>query len=251
MLKKRIIPCLDIQNGRVVKGVQFLGLRDAGDPLELAAKYETEGADELIFLDITAGIERRVMLLPLVRLLASNLSIPFTVGGGIKTLDDAKQVFDNGADKISINSAAYRNPSLISEIANRFGSQAVVVAVDAKKTNEGWMVALDGGRTITDRKVLNWCLEAQKMGAGEILLTSMEGDGSKEGFSIDLLKEISSSLNIPVIASGGAGKKEHFLDVFKKTDSGAALAASLFHFDELGIPELKNYLNDNQVEIRL
>ena len=251
MLKKRIIPCLDIQNGRVVKGVQFLGLRDAGDPLELAVKYAEEGADELVFLDITAGIEQRATLLPLVRSLASNLSIPFTVGGGIKTLNDAMQVFDNGADKISINTAAFREPHLIYEIANRYGSQAVVVAVDAKKTPEGWLVALAGGRTVTESMVLEWCKQAEEMGAGEILLTSMEGDGSKKGFSIDLLAEVSTEVSIPVIASGGAGKLEDFLAVFEDTSCGAALAASLFHFGEMRIPDLKQYLRKNNIEVRL
>lgn len=250
MLKKRIIPCLDIKDGRTVKGVNFVDIRDAGDPIELAKRYVLDGADELVFLDITATIEKRKTLSELVSKIAKEINIPFTVGGGINSLEDAQMVIKAGADKISINSSAVKNPHLISEIANEFGSQCVVVAIDTKYDNGEWTVFVSGGKIPTGIKALDWAKQAEQLGAGEILLTSMNSDGTKNGFSIDILSTISEALNIPVIASGGAGSMEHFKEVFEKTQVSAALAASVFHFGEIPIPQLKHYLKSKNIQIR-
>jgi cyclase len=250
MLKKRIIPCLDIKDGRTVKGVNFVDIRDAGDPIELAKRYVLDGADELVFLDITATIEKRKTLSELVRKIAKEINIPFTVGGGINSLEDAKMVIKSGADKISINSSAVKNPHLISEIAKEFGSQCVVVAIDTKYDNGEWTVFVSGGKIPTGIKALDWAKQAEQLGAGEILLTSMNNDGTKSGFSIDILSTISQALNIPVIASGGAGSVEHFKEVFENTKVSAALAASVFHFGEIPIPQLKHYLKSKNIQIR-
>lgn len=251
MLAKRIIPCLDIKDGRTVKGVNFVNLRDAGDPVELGARYAQECADELVFLDITATNERRKTLTNLVREIAKMVNIPFTVGGGISSIDDVSELLAAGADKISINSAAVRRPQLINELAMEFGSQCVVVAIDAKEEANDCWVYLNGGRLKTEKKAAKWAVEVEQRGAGEILLTSMNHDGSKNGFAIGLTKNISESVNIPVIASGGAGKKEHFTEVFQKGKADAALAASIFHFGEIPLPELKNYLVEQGIAIRL
>jgi len=250
MLKKRIIPCLDIKDGRVVKGVNFVGLTDAGNPVELAARYAAEGADELVFLDITATVEKRKTLVGLVTEVASQINIPFTVGGGINTAADAEYLIRSGADKISLNSSAIKNPQLIKEIADNLGCQAVVVAIDAKRTNGFWEVYVSGGRTATGLSVTEWAQQAEQLGAGEILLTSMDKDGTKSGFAIDLLNEVCVVTSIPVIASGGAGSREHFAEVFSNTEATAALAASLFHYGELAIPDLKNYLKQLNIPIR-
>ncbi len=251
MLTKRIIPCLDIKDGRTVKGTNFLELRDAGDPVELAMRYCEEGADELVFLDITATTEKRKTLAALVRDIATHINIPFTVGGGINTVDDVRVLLDNGADKISVNTSAVKRPELINELAMQFGSQCVVVAIDAKLINDTWMVVTHGGRTPTSLSALDWAKEAEARGAGEILLTSMENDGTKNGFALDITKTISEALAIPVIASGGAGQMEHFSDVFKIAHADAALAASIFHFREIPVQELKRYLQDQQIPVRL
>lgn len=250
MLTKRIIPCLDIKDGRTVKGVNFVDLRDAGDPVELGAAYAKQGADELVFLDITATVERRRTLSELVKKIALHLNIPFTVGGGIKSINDVSVLLNNGADKISINTAAVKRPELIDELAQNFGSQCVVLAVDTRFDGSDWFVYLNGGRTPTEIKSYDWILEVQERGAGEILLTSMNHDGTKNGFAVDLTKRISEAVNIPVIASGGAGKKEHFTEIFTKGKADAALAASIFHFGEIPIPELKQYLKQNNIPIR-
>jgi cyclase len=250
MLKKRIIPCLDIQDGRTVKGINFLNIRDAGDPIELAKRYVQDGADELVFLDITATIEKRKTLSELVRKIAKEINIPFTVGGGINSLEDAKAVILAGADKVSINSSAVKNPKLIEEIANEFGNQCVVVAIDTKKENDIWTVFVHGGKTPTGIKTSDWAKQVEVLGAGEILLTSMNNDGTKNGFALDISNEISNLVNIPVIASGGAGSKVHFKDVFEQTQVSAALAASIFHFGEIPIPELKSYLKTNNIAVR-
>ena len=250
MLKKRIIPCLDIKDGRTVKGINFVDIKDAGDPIELAKKYILEGADELVFLDITATIEKRKTLAVLVEKIAKEINIPFTVGGGINNVEDAANIIKAGADKISINSSAVKNPSLIKEIAERFGSQAVVVAVDTKFENDDWFVYVNGGKVATGITTLDWVKQAEQLGAGEILLTSMNNDGTKQGFAIDITNAVSASINIPVIASGGAGTKEHFVDVFKYTKATGALAASIFHFGEIPIPVLKQYLKDQNINIR-
>lgn len=250
MLKKRIIPCLDIKEGRVVKGVNFVGLTDAGNPVELAARYAAEGADELVFLDITATVEKRKTLAGLVTEVASQINIPFTVGGGINTAADAEYLVRSGADKISLNSSAVKNPQLIKEIAANLGCQAVVVAIDAKRTNGLWEVYISGGRTATGLSVTEWAQQAEQLGAGEILLTSMDKDGTKSGFALDLLKDVSAVTSIPVIASGGAGSREHFVEVFTQTEATAALAASLFHYGELAIPDLKRYLKQQNIPIR-
>jgi imidazole glycerol-phosphate synthase subunit HisF len=250
MLKKRIIPCLDIANGRTVKGVNFVDIRDAGDPIELAKRYVEEGADELIFLDITATLEKRKTLVALVTQIASAINIPFTVGGGINSLEDAKAVILAGADKVSINSAAIKNPQLITDISRHFGNQCVVVAMDVKNTNGNWKVFSHGGKIPTDLDALDWALEAERRGAGEILLTSMNNDGTKSGFAIDITNTISELLKIPVIASGGAGTLQHFKEVFQETKAGAALAASIFHFGEIPIPQLKNYLQTQKIPVR-
>ena len=250
MLKKRIIPCLDIKDGRTVKGINFVDIKDAGDPIELAKKYILEGADELVFLDITATIEKRKTLAVLVEKIAKEINIPFTVGGGINTVEDAATIIKAGADKISINSSAVKNPSLIKEIADRFGSQAVVVAVDTKFENNNWFVYVNGGKVATGITTIDWVKQAEQLGAGEILLTSMNNDGTKQGFAIDITNAVSASINIPVIASGGAGTKEHFVDIFKNTKATGALAASIFHFGEIPIPVLKQYLKEQNINIR-
>jgi cyclase len=251
MLSKRIIPCLDIKDGRTVKGIKFKNLIDAGDPVELAKRYVKEGADELVFLDITATIEKRKTLVELVRRVAENINIPFTVGGGINSREDVSLLLHAGADKVSFNSAAVRRPELIRELSDEFGSQCIVVAIDAKLVKGEWKVFLDGGSTPSDYYAISWAIEAEKMGAGEILLTSMNHDGSKSGFALDLTKAVSSTVNIPLIASGGAGNKEDFLAVFKEGQADAALAASIFHFSEVGIPELKLFLSEQDINVRL
>lgn len=252
MYAKRIIPCLDVKNGRVVKGVSFVDLRDAGDPVECAAAYDRAGADELVLLDITATHEGRGTMMDIVERVAKTVFIPFTVGGGIRTTDDFKELLRAGADKISVNSAAVRNPDLINEAAEKFGSQCVVCAIDAKRReNSGWEVYLNGGRIPTGIDAVEWAKEAYKRGAGEILLTSMDCDGQKNGYDIELTHAVSTAVGIPVIASGGAGKKEHFYDAFTKGAADAVLAASLFHFNELPIPELKKHLRENGVSVRM
>jgi len=251
MLKRRIIPCLDIKNGRTVKGINFINLRDAGDPVELAKIYVEQGADELAFLDITATVEKRKTFAELVERIAAEINIPFTVGGGIDNVDDVSLLIGAGADKITINSSAVKRPGLISEIAAEFGSQCVVVAIDTKKSDDGWIVYVNGGRTETKLNAVEWAMKAEELGAGEILLTSMNSDGTKEGFATDITSEISSRVNIPVIASGGAGRMEHFRDVFFNTGCSAALAASIFHFGEIDIRDLKRYLNNEKISVRL
>ncbi len=252
MYAKRIIPCLDVKNGRVVKGVSFVDLVDAGDPVQCAAAYDKQGADELVLLDITATHEGRSTMIDIVEKVAKTVFIPFTVGGGIKKVDDFKELLRAGADKISVNSAAVRNPDLISDAAYKFGSQCVVCAVDAKKNSENsWEVYLNGGRIPTGIDAVKWAVEAEKRGAGEILLTSMDCDGQKNGYDIELTKAVSKSVGIPVIASGGAGRAEHFYDAFTAGKADAVLAASLFHFNELPIPELKKYLNGKNIPVRL
>jgi len=250
MLKKRIIPCLDIKEGRTVKGINFVDIRDAGDPVELAKRYVLENADELVFLDITATLEKRKTLAALVEKVAREINIPFTVGGGINSLEDARIVIKSGADKVSINSAAVKSPSLITKIANEFGSQCVVVAIDTRFENNEWIVYVSGGTKATTLKAVDWALEAEGRGAGEILLTSMNHDGTKDGFAIDITKMVSDAVNIPVIASGGAGKKEHFREVFEKTRASAALAASIFHYGEVSIVDLKDYLRVSDIAVR-
>jgi len=250
MLKKRIIPCLDIKNGRTVKGVNFIDIRDAGDPVELAKKYSNEGADELVFLDITATDEKRKTLSDLVKRIAAEINIPFTVGGGINSLEDVEAVIKAGADKVSLNSSAVKNPGLISEIANRYGSQCVVVAIDVKFVENEYRVFVNGGKIDTKLLAIDWAKRAEELGAGEILLTSMNNDGTKSGFELNITKQICDSINIPVIASGGAGTREHFRDVFLKTKASGGLAASIFHYNEISIAELKNYLKNQNIPIR-
>ena len=252
MYAKRIIPCLDVKNGRVVKGVSFVDLRDAGDPVECAAAYDKAGADELVLLDITATHEGRGTMIEIVERVAKTVFIPFTVGGGIRTTEDFKELLRAGADKISVNSAAVRNPELLNEAAEKFGSQCVVCAIDAKRRETGgWEVYLNGGRIPTGIDAVEWAKEAYARGAGEILLTSMDCDGQKNGYDIELTHAISTSVGIPVIASGGAGRKEHFYDAFTKGAADAVLAASLFHFNELPIPELKTYLREKGISVRM
>ncbi|WP_422003853.1 imidazole glycerol phosphate synthase subunit HisF [Roseivirga pacifica] len=251
MLTKRIIPCLDIKDGRTVKGVNFVELRDAGDPVELAAQYAREGADELVFLDITATVEKRKTLVELVKRVAAEINIPFTVGGGISTKEDVSALLDAGADKISINSSAVKRPELINELALEFGSQCVVVAIDTRLVNGEHIVHVRGGRTATELRTISWAKEVQDRGAGEILLTSMDHDGTKAGFADALTAQVSEMLSIPVIASGGAGAMNHFVDSFTKGKSDAALAASIFHFGEISIPALKNYLNTENIPVRI
>ena len=252
MLTKRIIPCLDIKDGRTVKGINFEQIRDAGDPVELAAIYAEQGADELVFLDITATVERRKTLSELVNKIAHKINIPFTVGGGIKTEEDVHTLLQNGADKISINTAAFNNPSIIQSFAKNFGSQCVVLAIDAKYEADGkWYVYLNGGRVKTDKLVEDWAKEAVDLGAGEILLTSMNHDGTKQGFALDITAQLSENLPVPIIASGGGGNQQHFYDVFTKGKADAALAASIFHYKEVAIPDLKKYLHQQQISIRL
>jgi imidazole glycerol-phosphate synthase subunit HisF len=249
---RRIIPCLDIKDGRTVKGVNFVDIRDAGDPVALASLYAQQGADELVFLDITATVERRKTLASLVNDVASTINIPFTVGGGIQNVADVELLLKNGADKISVNSAAVKNPSILTEMSNAFGSQCVVLAIDTKKENDGeWYVYLNGGRTATGIKTIEWAKQAADAGAGEILLTSMNNDGTKNGFALDITRSLSGSLMIPVIASGGAGTKEHFTAVFQDAKADAALAASIFHFGEIAIPDLKQYLAQQKIPVRL
>ncbi|HEY5371045.1 MAG TPA: imidazole glycerol phosphate synthase subunit HisF [Hanamia sp.] len=252
MLAKRIIPCLDIRNGRTVKGVNFKNIRDAGDPVELALYYSKQGADELVFLDITATIEKRKTLVELVKKVAANINIPFTVGGGINSVENASELLQNGADKISVNSAAFKSPDLINQMAKEFGNQCVVLAIDTKKESDGnWYVYLNGGRLKTDKLAYDWAKEGIDLGAGEILLTSMNNDGTKHGFAEDITSLLSSNLSVPIIASGGAGNMVHFEDVFNKANADAALAASVFHFGEIKIPELKSYLSTKNINVRL
>ena len=253
MFTKRIIPCLDVKDGRVVKGVNFVDLRDAGDPVEIAAAYDKAGADEVVFLDITASSDHRNTVVDMVRRVAKQVFIPFTVGGGIRTVDDFKALLREGADKISVNSAAIDNPRLISDAADKFGSQCVVVAIDAKKRADGsgFNIFKHGGRLDCGIDAVEWAIKCEKLGAGEILLTSMDQDGTKAGFDLELTKAISSSVNIPVIASGGAGEKKHFLEALTVGGAEAALAASLFHYKELEINDLKAYLRENNVPVRL
>lgn len=251
MLAKRIIPCLDIKDGRTVKGVNFVNLIDAGDPVELGALYSEQGADELVFLDITATHERRKAMAALAKDIARQLNIPFTIGGGISSLEDVDVLLSSGADKISVNSAAVRRPGLIDELAKNFGSQFVVVAADAKQMNGGWYVHLNGGRMPTEIRLLDWVKEAESRGAGEILFTSMGHDGTKNGFANEITARVSESLSIPVIASGGAGTMEHFYDVFTQGKADAGLAASIFHFREIDILDLKQFLRNKGIAVRL
>ena len=253
MFTKRIIPCLDVHNGRVVKGVNFVNLRDAGDPVEIAAAYDQAGADELVFLDITASSDARATVVDMVRRVAEKVFIPFTVGGGIRTVDDFRALLREGADKISINSAAIERPELISEAADKFGSQCVVVAIDARRRSDqsGWNIFKNGGRVDTGMDAVEWAKRVYHLGAGEILLTSMDCDGTKAGYDLVLTQEIAESVPIPVIASGGAGTKEHFYDVLTEGKADAALAASLFHYKELEICEVKRYLQQRGVSVRL
>ena len=251
MLTKRIIPCLDIKNGRTVKGVNFVDLRDAGDPVELAKIYSDEGADELVFLDISATEERRKTLVDLVRKVASTINIPFTVGGGISSVEDVEILLQNGADKVSINSSAVKNPQLINDLAQKFGSQCVVVAIDAKQIDEQWIVHLVGGKVPTELSLFDWAKEVEQRGAGEILFTSMDNDGTKNGFANEALVKLSELVNIPIIASGGAGNIQHFVDAFKNGKADAALAASVFHFKEIEIKALKTELKNNKIEVRI
>jgi cyclase len=250
-LTKRIIPCLDVKDGRTVKGVNFVDLRDAGDPVELAWNYSQQGADELVFLDITATVEKRKTLVELVKSVARQINIPFTIGGGINEIADADALLNAGADKISINSAAVRNPALIDELAKAFGVQFVIVAVDTRVIGNKNIVHLNGGRLATEKQTLDWILEAESRGAGEILLTSMDHDGTKAGFDNGFLTQVNNAVNIPVIASGGAGSVQHFVDVFEQTNVDAALAASVFHYGEILIPDLKTILKENNIEVRI
>lgn len=250
MLAKRIIPCLDIKNGETVKGINFLDLKEVGNPVEMAIRYSQQGADELVFLDISATEERRKTLIPLVREIARHINIPFTVGGGINALENVEELLKNGADKITINSAALSNPKLITDVAKRFGSQCMVVAIDTKLVENQNKVFSNGGKIETEKELFSWAKEVENLGAGEILLTSMNTDGTKSGFAIEITKQLSELVNIPVIASGGAGTMQHFEDVFTETKATGALAASIFHFNEIAIPELKNYLKSKNLSIR-
>lgn len=253
MFTKRIIPCLDVKDGRVVKGINFVDLRDAGDPVSVAAVYDKAGADELVFLDITASSDVRDIKVNMVRKVAETVFIPFTVGGGIRTIEDFKMILREGADKVSVNSAAILNPELVSEAADKFGSQCVVVAIDAKKRTEGsgWSIYKNGGRVDMGIDAVEWAMKAERLGAGEILLTSMDCDGTKDGYDVELTRTISENVSIPVIASGGAGKKDHFLEVLTEGKADAVLAASLFHFNELQIRDLKQYLSERKISVRL
>jgi cyclase len=251
MLSKRIIPCLDIKDGRTVKGTNFENLRDAGDPVELGALYAEQGADELVFLDITATNEKRKTLIDLVNRIAHRINIPFTVGGGISSVEDVQLLLQNGADKISVNTAAFKHPDLIRQLASEFGSQCVVLAIDTKKEEDGgWYVYLNGGRVKTETRCEDWAKRGVDAGAGEILLTSMNHDGTKKGFALDITRQLSTSLSVPVIASGGGGTVEHFADVFIEAKADAALAASIFHFKEISIPQLKRYLKEQKILVR-
>lgn len=251
MLAKRIIPCLDIKNGQTVKGINFENITDVGDPVELGALYAQMGADELVFLDITATNEKRKTLTELVTRIAQHINIPFTVGGGISSVEDVSVLLACGADKISVNTSAVRNPQLISDLASQFGSQCVVLAIDTKCINGEWFVFLNGGRIPTDIHTVEWAKQAVALGAGEILLTSMNNDGTKDGFALDITRAVSEAVNVPVIASGGAGTMEHFVNVFNEGKADAALAASIFHYKEIGIPDLKSYLKEKGVEVRI
>jgi len=251
LLTKRIIPCLDIRDGRTVKGINFEQIRDAGDPVELGALYAREGADELVFLDITATNEKRKTLWELVNRIAHHINIPFTVGGGIGSVSDVHVLLQNGADKISVNTQAFRRPELVSELAKEFGSQCVVLAIDTRFEEGEWHVYLNGGRVRTDRLCLDWAKEGVDRGAGEILLTSMNNDGTKKGFALDITRELAEALPVPIIASGGGGVPDHFVEVLGPGKADAALAASIFHFKEIGIPELKGYLQERGVTVRL
>lgn len=252
MLTKRIIPCLDIKDGRTVKGTNFVDLRDAGDPVELGALYAQQGADELVFLDITATVEKRKTLSELVNNIAHHINIPFTVGGGISSVEDVQVLLQNGADKISVNTSAFKRPALISELEKEFGSQCVVLAIDTKKEEDGeWYVYLNGGRTKTDIKCMDWATQGVGLGAGEILLTSMNNDGTKAGFALDITGQLAKALPVPVIASGGGGSLQHFKEVFEMAEADAALAASIFHFKEIAIPDLKRYLQQEGITMRL
>lgn len=252
MLTKRIIPCLDVKDGRVVKGIQFVQLRDAGDPVELARFYDQQGADELVFLDISASHEGRKTMVEVVKAVASELAIPFTVGGGINSLDDMKRILRSGADKVSLNTAAVMNPGLITEGADFFGTQCIVVAIDAKYDEElgSWRVYTHGGRNATELEVIEWARQAVRLGAGELLLTSMDSDGEKKGFDLELTKAVSEAVPVPVIASGGAGNAEHFAQAFTEGRADAALAASIFHYKETSVAEVKAYLREKGVEVR-
>lgn len=252
MITKRIIPCLDMTEGKVVKGIQFVNFRDAGDPVTLAKEYDKQGADELVFLDITATTENRNILLDVVSRTAKNVSIPFSVGGGIRTVRDMKLVLKNGADKVAVNTGAFNNPKLITDCANYFGSQCVVLSLDARQVKKNhWNVFINGGKTDTGVSAVEWAKKAVSLGAGEILLTSIDTDGMKKGFDVELTKLISKNVNVPIIASGGAGKIEDFYEVFKKGKADAALAASLFHFGDLTIKQVKNYLKDKNIPVRI
>ncbi|ALS74552.1 imidazole glycerol phosphate synthase cyclase subunit [Planococcus rifietoensis] len=250
MLTKRIIPCLDVKEGRVVKGVSFVELRDAGDPVELAKFYDEQGADELVFLDISASHEGKETMVEVVRIVATELSIPFTVGGGIRTLDDMKRMLRAGADKVSLNTAALDRPELIKEGADFFGSQCIVVAIDAKRNGDSWDVYTHGGRNRTEWDAIEWAKKAVALGAGELLLTSMDSDGQKDGFDVELTKAVRDAVEVPVIASGGAGNREHFQQVFEQADADAALAASIFHYKETSVREVKQYLQREGVNVR-
>jgi cyclase len=250
MLTKRIIPCLDIKDGRTVKGVNFENIRDAGDPIELGARYAQQGADELVFLDITATNEKRKTLSELVTRIARHVNIPFTVGGGISSVEDVSVLLNAGADKVSVNTAAFRNPELLNGLSREFGSQCIVLAIDTRFEEGDWYVYLNGGRVKTETKTTDWAREAVERGAGEILLTSMNNDGTKKGFALDITARLSQNLHVPVIASGGAGTMEHFAEVFEKAQADAALAASIFHYKEMEIPDLKTYLYKRGVQIR-
>jgi len=250
MLKKRIIPCLDINNGRTVKGVNFVNIKDAGDPVELAKKYSTDGADELVFLDISATVEKRKTLISLVEKVALQIDIPFTVGGGISSVEDVSALISAGADKVSINSSAVQNPKIIEEIAKEFGSQCLIVAMDTKLVKDIWKVFVRGGRTETKHETLAWAKQVEELGAGEILLTSMCNDGTESGFAINLTKQVAQQLSIPVIASGGAGNEEDFKSLFLETEATGGLAASIFHYNKIPIPKLKTYLKNQQIPIR-
>ena len=253
MFTKRIIPCLDVHNGRVVKGINFVNLRDAGDPVEVGAAYDVEGADELVFLDITASSDARAIKLDMVRRVAERVFIPFTVGGGIRTVDDFKEILREGADKIAVNTAAILNPRLIADAADKFGSQCVVVAIDAKRREDGsgWNIYKNGGRVDMGIDAIEWAMQAHKLGAGEFLVTSMDKDGTKDGYDLELTRQIAEVVSVPVIASGGAGTKEHFYDALTEGKADAALAASLFHYKELEINEVKEYLRGRNVSVRL
>lgn len=252
MITKRIIPCLDVKDGRVVKGTNFVNLRDAGDPVEIAKFYNTQGADEIVFLDITATHEQRRTMVDVVEMTAKEVFMPLTVGGGIRTIEDYKTILRAGADKVSVNSVAVNNKYILSEAADKFGSQCVVIAIDAKRNPDGsFGVYINGGRKQTGLDAIAWAMEAEKLGAGEILLTSMDADGTKNGYDLDLTQKVAQAVNIPVIASGGCGALSHFADVFEQTDAAAALAATLFHYRELTIPEVKAYLQEHNINVRL